>query len=159
MALLQPWADFYGDSKGVETLLTFLHVGGLLLAGGFAISADRATLRTLRLDAEARAPHLRELSELHRWVVTGLTIIVASGLALAAADLETYWGSRLYWTKITLVVLLLANGFVMTRAERALSLDASEASPQWRRLRRAAISSLALWFATAAAGVALVNYS
>lgn len=159
VALLKPWADFYGDSKGTETIVTALHLGGLLLAGGLAISADRGTLRTLKLDATERGPHLRELAELHRWVVTGLAIIVASGLALATADLATFWGSWVYWTKMTLVVVLLFNGFAMTRAERALSLDASGDSPHWHTLRRAAFTSLVLWFTTAAVGVALVNYS
>lgn len=157
--MLKPWAEFYGDSKGAETVVTFLHVGGLLLAGGLAISADRGTLRTLKLDVLERASHLRELAEMHRWVVTGLSIIVFSGVALVAADLETFWGSWVYWAKMTLVVSLLLNGFAMTRAERALLTEEDAASPHWRKLHRAAVVSLVLWFTTAAAGVALVNYS
>lgn len=159
VALLKPWADFYGDSKATETFVTALHVGGLLLAGGLAIASDRSTLRTLALPVSERASHLRELAAVHRWVLTGLSIIVLSGVALAAADLETFWGSKVYWTKMGLVVALLYNGFVMTRTEQVLERDPSDASPGWPTLRRVAFFSLVLWFAIAILGVALVNYS
>jgi uncharacterized membrane-anchored protein len=159
VSLLKPWADFYGDSKAAETIVTFLHLGGLLLAGGLAIAADRHTIRALRLASEDRHGHLRELATVHRWVLSGLTLIVASGVALVAADIETFWASPLYWIKMTLVVVLLYNGFVMTRVEHMLARDASEDSPGWRKLHRVAVRSLLLWFTTAAFGVALVNYS
>ena len=159
VALLKPWADFYSDSKAAETAVMFLHVGGLLLAGGLAIAADRHTLRAMRLAAGDRHGHLAELATVHRWVLSGLAVIVISGLGLLTADIETFWGSWIYWTKMGLVVVLLYNGFVMTRVERALTRDASETSPSWRKLHRVAVRSLLLWFVTAAVGVALVNYS
>jgi hypothetical protein len=51
------------------------------------------------------------------------------------------------------------NGLLMARAENALGHDAGEAAPAWGALRRVAVTSLGLWFATAALGVALVNFS
>lgn len=159
VTLLKPWADFYGDSKATETFVTALHIGGLLLAGGLAIATDRATLRALALPALERASHLRELAAVHRWVLTGLTLIVASGVALATADIETFWASTVYWVKMGLVVVLLSNGYVMTRTEQKLARDASDTSPAWRTLRRVAVTSLTLWFTIAVLGVALVNYS
>ena len=50
VSLFQPWNDFYAHSKLAETIVTFLHVGGVLLGGGLAIAADRGTLRALRLE-------------------------------------------------------------------------------------------------------------
>ena len=159
MGLLKPWADFYSHSKTTETVVTFLHIGGLLLAGGLAIATDRATLRALRLETSDRSAHLRELAAVHQWVLTGLTIIVLSGVALVTSDIETFWGSWIYWVKMTLVVLLLANGFVMTRTEKTLERNAGDASLHWATLKRVAITSLVLWFTIAALGVALVNIS
>jgi hypothetical protein len=155
----QPWNDYYSHSKGAETVVQFLHIGGLLLAGGLAVAADRGTLRTVRGVVADRGQHLRELAAVHRSVITGLVVVVISGLAMLTADIETFFGSWIFWTKMGLVALLLINGLMMLRAETALAKDAAPASPAWSALRRGAISSLALWFVITALGVALVNLS
>jgi hypothetical protein len=157
--LLKPWSDFYSHSKLTTTIVQFLHIGGVLLAGGLAIAMDRSTLRALRLPASERAAHLRELGTVHRWVITGLGVVVVSGLALLTADIETFFGSWIYWTKMALVVVLLINGYMMTRVEQRLANDASDTSIHWAGLRRASVWSLSLWFVVAALGVALTNFS
>jgi uncharacterized membrane protein len=157
--VLKPWSDFYSHSKGAETIVTFLHIGGLLLAGGLAVAADRSSLRALRFPARQRAEQMKELAAVHRWVLTGLTIVALSGLLLLTSDIETFFGSWIFWTKMGLVVLLLINGFMMTRVENGLALDAGDASPHWATLKRTAVSSLALWFTITLAGLALVNFS
>jgi hypothetical protein len=157
--LLKPWNEFYSHSKTAATIVIFLHIGGLLLAGGLAIAADRGTLRALRIAAGERGHYVRELGAVHRWVLTGLTIVVLSGVLLLTADIETFFGSWIYWTKMALVALLLINGWMMTRTEAALEHDASETSPHWNSLHRRAVMSLGLWFTIAAFGVALANFS
>lgn len=159
VALLKPWNDFYGHSKLTETIVVFFHVGGLLLAGGLAIAADRGTLRALRVTMTERPHYTRELAAVHRWVLTGLTLVVVSGLAMLASDLETFWGSWIFWTKMALFVLLLVNGLFMTRAEAAIRDDTAGDSAAWVTLHRTAVSSLGLWFALTALGIALVNFS
>jgi uncharacterized membrane protein len=155
--MLKPWNDFYSHSKVTETAVVFLHTGALLLAGGLAIAADRTTLRSLRLAADSRVQPMKELAAVHRWVITGLTIIIISGLALLMSDIETFLGSWIYWVKMALVATLLINGLVMTRTEASLASDSSETSPHWRSLRRTSITSLALWFTITLLGVALSN--
>jgi hypothetical protein len=156
--LLQPWNDFYSHSKTAATIAIFLHTGGLLLAGGFAIAADRGTLRAMRAGGN-RGHQIAELAAVHRWIIAGLAIVVISGIALFTADIETFWASWIYWAKMLLVALLLINGLLMTRHEAELAKDASEASPHWRGLHRAAVTSLVLWFVTALAGAALANFA
>ena len=157
--MLKPWNEYYSHSKGAETVVQFVHIGGLLLAGGLAVAADRGTLRAVRSGVADRPHHLRELGAVHQWVLTGLTLVVLSGLALLASDIETFFGSWIYWTKMGLVAVLLINGFMMTRVERALDTDPAETSPNWSALHRTAVTSLVLWFTIAAFGIALVNFS
>lgn len=150
--LAKPWADLYSDSPVLETIVTFVHIAALVVGGGVAIAVDRGTLRAARAreDATGRARQLLDLGGSHRVVITSLVFTVISGLLLLASDLKTFLGSLVFWTKMLLVVLLLANGLMMQRAEERAS---------WPKLRRAAFVSLILWFAITFAGVALVNVS
>jgi uncharacterized membrane protein len=157
--LLEPWTQLYNDSKLVETLVMFGHVGGLVVAGGLAIATDRGTLRAAPWSDVARKHHLDELSVLHRTVITALAVTLASGLLLFAADIETFWASWIFWVKMALVVMLLANGARMKGVETRLRVDSSAGSPHWASLRTSARASLTLWLTIAFAGVALLNYA
>lgn len=157
--LLKPWADFYSHSKTTETIVTFVHVGALVLGGGAAVATDRATFRAVRGGTEHRGHHLRELALAHPFVLTGLALALVSGLLLLAADIETFFGSWIFWLKMGLIVVLLANGVFMTRAEKSLAADAGVEARGWTSLHRTAVWSVVLWFAITLAGVALVNVS
>lgn len=158
--LTAPWAAQYSDSPAVATAVVFLHLAGVLMGGGTALTADRATLRAVGADAAARARLLDDLARAHRPVLLGLGLAALSGVLLLAADLETYLGSPLYWAKMGLVLLLLANGAVLARAERSLRAVHGGAAPEhpgWRVLGRTAYASRALWLLTLLAGVAVLN--
>ena len=155
--VLKPWADFYSHHKPVQAGIEFLHVGGLLVGGGFAMASDRAALRALRSDDEVRKHVLRDLATIHRPVVTALTVSALSGLLLLASDTGTFLVSPVFWTKMTLVVLLLANGYLVMRTEQRLNADPSPGNRAWPRLKFGAIASIALWLSTTLAGVILLN--
>jgi uncharacterized membrane protein len=154
--LFEPWAQFYADSKLVATLVVFGHIASMLFAGGLAITLDRATLRAVRA-TDTRMRHLADLAAAHRIVISGLTFSVITGLLLFASDVETYFVSWVFWTKMGLIVSLLANGWNMTRVEAFLRTAPADSEPGWAKMRISAIVSLVLWFAIAFAGVALVN--
>ena len=154
--LLEPWSHAYGDSKVLPTIVVFLHIAALVFAGGYAITLDRFTLRAFR-STQLRAGHLQEVARSHRLVVSGLALSAISGLLLFTADIETYWTSVVWWTKAMLIVLLLLNGFGITRLETRLRSASGDEERGWRGLRLTAIASIVLWFAIALAGVALVN--
>lgn len=150
------WASFFANHSAVRTAVVFSHIGGLTAGGGCAIAADRATLLVSHQDASARAAHLRSLDGIHRVVVTGLVVIVVSGLLLLASDLDTFLYSKAFWIKMGLIALLLVNGAVLRRAEHRARDGAGAA---WLTLRTTSIASLVLWLSIALAGVTLTNVS
>jgi hypothetical protein len=153
-ALLATWASLYSNSAVIRTCVLFAHVGGLVWGGGAAIAADRAILGSARLDAAGRLSALGDLRGIHRVVLIGLTSVVASGVLLFTSDVDTFLHSRVFWIKMTCVVLLLVNGFVLERAERAASTGRSHA---WVHLRRTSIVSLGLWLLITLLGASLTN--
>ena len=58
--LVEPWNSLYSDSKAVATTVMFFHLVPLLIAGGAALTADRATIRASRASAEDRTRQLGE---------------------------------------------------------------------------------------------------
>ena len=155
--LAEPWAAAYGNAPALQAATTFAHFGGFLLGGGFAVAADTATLRAARRTETKRRRQLAYIHGVHRAVLTGLAATFASGLLMFAADLQTLATSPVFWTKMLVVVLLLANGAIMARTVSALRASSAENGPGWLRLRRTAVCSVALWFAAVLAGTVLVN--
>lgn len=158
--LAAPWHDLYSDSTAIPVAVVFAHLAALLVGGGLALAADRATLRAVRGDAADRARQLGALAATHRPVVAALALSAATGALLFLADVEELAGSRVFWAKMVLVGLLAANGLRMTRAERALRAAPSPHAAddgRWRQLRASAMASGALWLALLLCGTILGN--
>ena len=152
--LIAPWVSLYSGHAVLRSVVVFAHVGALVGAGGCAIAADRATLLASRCDQAERRIQVEALAATHQVVVAGLAVILASGLLMFAADLETFLYSRVFWIKMGLIVLLLANGAALTAAGRLAARGDENA---WVRLRLTAMTSVALWLSITFAGVALTN--
>jgi len=152
-ALVESWNSIYSNHPLLRTAIAFLHVGGLTAGGGCAIAADLAlvTISPARAFADPLPTLLRYT---HRLVLFGLVAITLSGVLLFAADVDTYLYSRVFWSKMVLFLLLLANGVRVRRGERLLERGHSA---DWSRLRSSALVSLTLWMLTTLAGVALLN--
>ncbi|MDB4881570.1 MAG: hypothetical protein JWL95_336 [Gemmatimonadetes bacterium] len=156
--LAEPWNNLYSDSKAISSAVLFLHLVPLLVSGGAAIAADRATIRASRGATEDRTRQLLELRRIHVVVLSGLALSFSSGVLLFLSDVDQFLASPFFWVKLTLIGLLLANGFVMTRTESALEARGDEGT-LWGRLRTISLLSLTLWLATTLAGVVLTNYA
>ena len=116
--VLENWTSFYADHALIRTLIGFFHIGGLVIGGGFAISADRMTLRASRRTPAERVAQLEVLRSTHRIVLFSLAAVAVSGLMLLAADMDAFLHSILFWTKMALIGGLLANGLLITYAEK-----------------------------------------
>lgn len=134
------WSSTYSDDRLVSVSVRFLHIAGLVVGGGMSITTDRAVLRAWRGDETARSAALASLARAHRTVVPALVVVVATGVLMTAADTGTFFASPIYWTKISLVALLFANGAGLFAAERVAA-----AGREWRRLAIGSAASLALW--------------
>lgn len=159
--LLEPWKTLYSESLVLSTTITTLHLFALLVFGGLAIGADRSTLRALRPGRSLleRKHQLDELCYLHRPILAGLSVIMITGLLLAAADVETFAVSVVFWVKMGLILLLLLNGIALSRIERTLAVALKNGETpvegQWIRLRKTTVASLVLWLLTTASGALL----
>ena len=152
--LIEWWASVYANHAALRTAVEFVHVGGLLAGGGCAIAADRSTLLTAWQDELTRATQLRSLRQTHRIVLVGIALMAVSGVLLVGADAGTFLASRMFWLKMGLLGLLMANGALIVRIERRAEVGDDAA---WRHLRFTSTASLALWFLTTLAGAALPN--
>jgi len=153
-----PWASVYAHHRAVSTAVIFFHVAPLVFGAGAAFVMDRATLSASRGGPIERIRHLQELARVHRVVLGGLTLSFVSGLLMFLSDVTTFLGAMLFWVKIGLVALLLANGFLLTRTEHAL-LTASNTDALWHRMRTLSVVSAVLWLSTTLSGVVLMQFS
>lgn len=152
--ILGAWAQWYGDSAVLATSVTGLHLGGMLVGGGLALASDRTTLRVLARH-EALGNHLAELDQVHRPIALGLGLTFLSGFLMLGADLDALARSPIFWIKMGVLVALLANGWRIRQTARCLSAGVTDAVLWRRRLRSAAIASVALWFLALGLGAAL----
>jgi len=153
--LFAPWQNAYSDSTALSTTVTALHLIGMLVGGGLAIAADRATLRIADEQPGERERHLGELNAIHRPVLLALALLFLTGVMMVTSDIATFLGSPVLWIKLGLVALLVFNGVVLERTETSLRRGDEKAS--WRKLRVAAMCSIGLWIATLVAGTILVS--
>lgn len=157
-----PWQSAYSDSNALSTTVTALHLLGMLIGGGLAVAADRATLRISAEQPGERERHLGELNAIHRPVLIALSLLFVTGAAMVASDVKTFLTSPVLWVKLGLVALLVFNGVILERTESALRRsDNATADGQppalWKRLRISAICSISLWIAILVAGTVLVS--
>jgi len=155
--LLGSWAHLYADSKAVSSGVTFLHLGGVLLGGGFAIAADRMTIRYSRNPTPVGERHLSELHAIHRPVMLGLLATLLSGLLMFTADVSVYLPAPLFWGKMAVIALLLVNGARLRATETRIRQGLLSGTAGWVRLRRSAQLSAFLWFGALLLGTALLS--
>ena len=154
--IFEPWQSMYADSTAVSTVVMAVHLTTLMIGGGLAIAADRMTLRALRRPLADRAFVLDELRAVHRPIVISLALLFVSGAALAAADIEVFLTSPVFWVKIGLLALLLVNGLVLYRTEARLGSDRTTPNDRlWRRMGLTSRLSLSLWVVIGVMGTVL----
>ena len=80
--LIESWVSLYANHAALRTGVEFIHIGGLVVGGGCAITTDLATISAFRQSDATRAMQLQLLGKTHRLVVLGLASLSLSGLPL-----------------------------------------------------------------------------
>lgn len=165
VAFTEPWANLFANNTIIATAVTVLHVLAIFTGGGLAIAADRRLLRT-QLDESINSDDIRlaatELATAHRLVLVGLASALVTGLLLLASDIGTFAVSQVFWIKMSMIVLLLANGLRMRIGERRVlghhpQLEGTALLSSWKSLRQSAVASFIAWLVIVSLGVVLVN--
>lgn len=137
------WSSYYGNHQLASVAVRFAHLAGLLLGGGTGLFADRQILSAIRAGSEEREAVLAQLPRAHAHVVSYLLVVGAAGILMTASDTATFLVSKLYWTKMALVGLLIANGVVMLVVERRTRRVG--VATGWPRLVAVSTISAILW--------------
>jgi hypothetical protein len=156
----EPWRKAFSSSAVISTGVLYAHVASLVCAGGFSLSADRASLLSgTRGDAEGEQ-ELRARLANRRLLKRALAVVVLSGLLLFLSDVEAFAGLWTFWFKMGLVVLLITNSLLAQRCEderrSARPVTAQRKPEPTSRHRVHAGVSLVLWLLTLLAGTALM---
>lgn len=155
--IAKPWAKFYSKSNAAQAVVTFTHLAGMLGGGGLAIAADRAMWKARTATDEVRARLLADVERTHRPVIIGLAMAVVSGVLMTAADIKTFLPSPIWWGKMAVFALLLANGAWLQSIERGVERAPATMSSAWGRLALSSRFSYLFWFAVVLGGVLLKN--
>lgn len=138
------WAVYYSDHQMVSLTVRYLHLAGILIGGGAAIAADREIFAAARVnDRDCRAAAVVVVQHAHGLVGPALGVMLVSGVLMAMADWTTFAASSLFWIKMGLVGLLLANGAGLIVAGRLHAVG--QPAHIWRRIVAASGVSLLLW--------------
>lgn len=95
-----------------KTLLTIIHVLGVVMGMGAALMSDML-FSFFGHNKKLSHTETRTLTLLSRVVLVGLVIIILSGIGLFLSDVSKYLVSVKFLVKMTIMLVLLANGFIL----------------------------------------------
>jgi hypothetical protein len=147
------WSSYYGNHQLVSVSVRFLHLAGLVMGAGTGLFADRQVLGAVRAGSQEREAVLATLNRAHAHVVSWIIVVGSTGVLMTAADTSTFLVSKLYWIKMVMVGILIANGLAMLLAERRARQVGVSAG--WPKLVAVSAISAILWLTTIFLGTLL----
>lgn len=95
-------------------IVLVIHLVGVAMGVGGAVTTDATFLRSI-WDRKITAGQLQLIEIISKVVITGLGLLILSGVSLVALNSHYFSlsdGSQLFWVKMTIVAILTANGVV-----------------------------------------------
>jgi hypothetical protein len=131
----------FAESQLPYPIVLSIHLTCIALFGGMILATN---LRLLGLTFKSLTI-TEVVTSLRPWKRLGGTIMVCTGLLLATSEAEKYSPNPFFWTKMTILGLILLHGQVFRRSVYANTeeLDRSPVIPA--NVKIAAVLSLVLW--------------
>ncbi len=125
----------------IKPAITVVHVLSVVIGMGAALSAD-LLFHFFSKDKHFSFVELRALSILSRTVWYSLVVIIVSGILLFLSDIEKYSVSTKFLAKMTIMLVLLINGFILDRyVWKYVTTPDFLSHPSFTRIRRTAFVS------------------
>jgi hypothetical protein len=141
------------ESRLVYPVIMSIHLTCIALFGGMIVITD---LRLLGWALQSRSI-ADVVNGLRWWKRLGFVIMASMGILLAGSKAETYYPNPFFWTKLSLLGLVLIHAVIFRPRvyNHPEHLDASPAAPS--RAKAAGALSLVLWTSVLCAG-RLIGY-
>jgi hypothetical protein len=142
------WAMDFAGSAYFYPIVLATHLTCIAIFGGMILITNLRLLGwVLRSQSVSDV-----VGRLRPWKWGGLVLMVTCGALLAGSEAGKYYGNPYFWTKMTLLALLIVHSLVFRRNvyRNTAELDRAEVMPG--RAKLAAALSLILWLGVVTAG-------
>lgn len=129
---------------GVYAIGQSLHLMSLALLGGTVLVTDLRLLNIVMPNVSSNVI----ADEAHKWFKVALTVVLATGIFMAAAVAIRMYHNPFYWAKM----IALATGIVFVFAIKRPLLSRPHEDINPIVLKLTAVASILLWFSVAATG-------
>lgn len=129
---------------GVFAVVQMFHLAALAVMGGMVLAGDLRLLGVLLKDVPADSV----MANTNRWFDYGLIVMLVSGVFMSSAVAMKLYYNEMYWAKMTAMFAGIAFVYLIRRPLFKHGID--QVSPL--ALKIIAISSIMIWFTTAACG-------
>jgi len=135
------WAMDFASSAYVYPAVLATHLCCIAAFGGLILMTNLRLLGLALTDFSITDV----VGKLRPWKRLGFVILICAGLLLGGSEADKYYGNPYFWTKMTLLVLLLVHGLVFRPIvyQKTAELDRSPVPPT--RAKLAGALSLVLW--------------
>ena len=135
------WGTALRESALVYPIIMATHLGGMALFGGMILLVD------MRLLGLALTKHSVSdvVDGLRVWKRIGFVLVAGCGFMLAWSESMKYYPNPFFWTKLTLLGLVLVHWLVFRRSVYGNTAVLDQAAKMPGVAKVAAVSSMVLW--------------
>lgn len=105
-----PFAEFVRTSSVLYPLLQTLHICGIAIAAGSALTGNARLL-----GAGAGLPLPQMSRHLYRWALAGVLLVLATGIPMALGFIDVFAANPVMWIKLPMVAAAIVINVALAR--------------------------------------------